>query len=162
MNEEIKDSGSMREFGTGAHRDNATGKGRCDLLPLRQVGELMKDEVILNVATFMETKDKQYLYKALEAGCKTLPQYKETGLAGMMLEASKLYEAGALKYGENNWRHGIPLKCYLDSGLRHYFKTLRGDDDEPHYRGFVWNFLCALWTIDNIPNSMDDLIVLEK
>ena len=103
MGEAIKDSGSTREFSTGAHRDNATGKGRCDLLPLRQVGELMEDEVILNVATFMETKDKKYLYNALKAGSKTLPQYKNTGIADMMIEASKLYEAGALKYGENNW-----------------------------------------------------------
>lgn len=30
---EIKDSGSTREFETGAHRDNAEGKGRCDLVP---------------------------------------------------------------------------------------------------------------------------------
>lgn len=30
---EIKDSGVTREFDTGAHRDNAEGKGRCDLLP---------------------------------------------------------------------------------------------------------------------------------
>lgn len=30
---EIKDSGSTREFETGAHRDNADGKGRCDLVP---------------------------------------------------------------------------------------------------------------------------------
>lgn len=102
-NEVIKDSGSKREFETGAHRDNATGKGRCDLLPLRQVGILMNDDVILNVATFMETKDESYLYEALRAGQKNLPQYKETGIADMILEASKLYEAGAIKYGENNW-----------------------------------------------------------
>lgn len=29
----IKDSGERREFGTGAVRDMATGKGRFDLLP---------------------------------------------------------------------------------------------------------------------------------
>ena len=29
----IKDSGERREFGTGAHRDMAQGKGRFDLLP---------------------------------------------------------------------------------------------------------------------------------
>ena len=34
---EIKDSGSTREFGTGAHRDNAEGKGRFDLLPAREL-----------------------------------------------------------------------------------------------------------------------------
>lgn len=29
----IKDSGTRREFGTGAVRDAEAGKGRCDLLP---------------------------------------------------------------------------------------------------------------------------------
>ena len=33
-----KDSGATREFSTGAHRDAAVGKGRCDLLPLHGVG----------------------------------------------------------------------------------------------------------------------------
>ena len=47
---EIKDSGSRREFSTGAHRDNATGKGRCDLLPLKYVAEVMEDEVIRNIS----------------------------------------------------------------------------------------------------------------
>ena len=30
----IKDSGNRREYETGAVRDNAEGKGRCDLMPL--------------------------------------------------------------------------------------------------------------------------------
>ena len=45
----------------------------------------------------------------------------------------------------------MPVDRYLDSGVRHYLKTLRGDIDEPHYRGFVWNLLCAMWTADNLP-----------
>lgn len=159
-NEAIKDSGSTREFGTGAHRDNATGKGRCDLLPLKQVGEIMDDPVIKEIALFMETKEKKHLQEAIKASTTTLKEF-ETGLPNMMLEVSKLYEAGAIKYGENNWCNGMPLKCYIDSGTRHYLKTLRGDDDEPHYRGFVWNLLCALWTIDNVPGALDDLITIE-
>lgn len=72
-------------------------------------------------------------------------------LAHMMLEASKLYEAGADLYGANNWQLGMPVNRYIDSGTRHYLKTLRGDIDEPHYRGFVWNLLCAVWTAYNLP-----------
>lgn len=30
-----------------------------------------------------------------------------------------IYEAGALKYGEHNWKKGIPLSRYLDSAERH-------------------------------------------
>lgn len=159
---EIKDSGSRREFATGAHRDNAQGKGRCDLLPLKYVAEVMEDEVIANIASFMETKDRTYIIKALRESKNTIPQFATGGYANMMIEVSHLYEDGALKYGENNWKNGMPLKCYIDSGTRHYLKTLRGDDDEPHYRGFVWNFLCALWTIDNVPGALDDLVTIEK
>jgi hypothetical protein len=165
INETIKDSGSMREFSTGAHRDNATGKGRCDLLPLRQVAYLMADEngnpepVIINLANFMDIGNVNYLYAALREGCEKLPQY--TCLADMMLEASKLYEAGAAKYGENNWKRGIPVSCYIDSGTRHYLKTLRGDDDEPHYRGFAWNLLCAIWSVENNPDCVKDMIIIE-
>lgn len=161
MEEKIKDSGSKREFATGAHRDNATGKGRCDLLPLRQVADVMQDKVIEDIASFMETHDKKYLIQAISDARSTAAVY-EKGFPDMMLEVSKLYEAGAIKYGENNWRNGMPLKCYIDSGTRHYLKTLRGDTDEPHYRGFIWNMLCALWTIDNIPDCFDDFEVIEK
>ena len=158
---EIKDSGSRREFSTGARRDNATGKGRCDLLPLKYVADVMEDDVIYYISKFMETKDKENLIQAIRASVKTIPQYKD-GYANMMLEVSHLYEDGALKYGENNWQNGMPLKCYIDSGTRHYLKTLRGDDDEPHYRGFVWNLLCACWTIDNVPGALDELVTIEK
>lgn len=153
-----KDSGSTREFATGAHRDNATGKGRCDLLPLSEVAEVMDDNVLRNIALFMRSHNQEYILKALREASK-LDIYQN--LPNMMLEASHLYEAGAIKYGENNWKRGMPLKCYIDSGVRHYLKTLRGDDDEPHYRGFVWNMLGALWTINNIDNPFDGFEVVE-
>lgn len=149
-----KDSGSKREFSTGAHRDNATGKGRCDLLPLDEVAMVMNnDPVIAEVAAFVKDFDTQHLANAIQEAVKTVPVYEN--MANAILEASLLYEAGAIKYGENNWQRGMPLSCYIDSGLRHYLKTLRGDDDEPHYRGFVWNMLCAMWTVNNVPNATD-------
>lgn len=149
-----KDSGSKREFSTGAHRDAATGKGRCDLLPLDEVAMVMNnDPVIAEVAAFVKDFDPQHLANAIQEAVKTVPVYEN--MANAILEASLLYEAGAIKYGENNWQRGMPLSCYIDSGLRHYLKTLRGDDDEPHYRGFVWNMLCAMWTLKNVPNATD-------
>lgn len=153
-----KSTGAPREFSTGAHRDNAKGKGRCDLLPLIQVADVMKDPVIKDIGMFLETKERDYLLMALRDAAN-LEVFKN--LPNMMLEVSHLYEGGAEKYGENNWKRGMPLKCYIDSGTRHYLKTLRGDDDEPHYRGFIWNILGALWTIDNVPNAMDNLVVVE-
>lgn len=38
----IKDSGEIREFGTGAVRDNNEGKGRCDLIPASSLLRLSK------------------------------------------------------------------------------------------------------------------------
>ena len=66
----------------------------------------------------------------------------------MFLEVSKHFEEGAKKYGENNWQKGIPPSCYIDSAVRHYLKWLRGDNDEPHDRAFVWNIMCCIWEVD--------------
>ena len=57
---------------------------------------------------------------------------------------AKHFEAGAVRYGDDNWLKGIPLKRYLDSALRHLFKELRGDSDEPHAIACAWNML-AYW-----------------
>lgn len=63
-----------------------------------------------------------------------------------LLEVSKLYEAGCLKYGDRNWEKGQPLHIYLDSGCRHMTKHLGGHDDEDHLVAASWNFLCCLET----------------
>ena len=182
MNERVKDSGSKQEFSTGAHRDNATGKGRADLLPhIESSMAMLNDPVLNNIGKFMTSRDPQFLADAIQASAQTIsmfqyhlmvksmmdngiemyiidenePNAKERMLsacvAHMMLESSKLYEAGADKYGANNWKLGMPVNRYIDSGTRHYLKTIRGDIDEPHYRGFIWNLLCAMWTCNNFP-----------
>jgi methylated-DNA-protein-cysteine methyltransferase-like protein len=48
----IKDSGTRREFETGAVRDIQEGKGRCDLLPLHEVADIMDDAFIECIADF--------------------------------------------------------------------------------------------------------------
>ena len=59
-----------------------------------------------------------------------------------LIEVAKVFEAGAKKYAARNWEKGIPLSRYMDSGLRHAMKWLRGDRDEPHLAMACWNFLC--------------------
>ena len=73
----------------------------------------------------------------------------------MFLEVAKHFEEGAKKYGENNWQKGIPVKCYIDSAVRHYLKHIRGDNDERHDRAFCWNIMCAIWTCKNKPELND-------
>jgi hypothetical protein len=74
----------------------------------------------------------------------------------MVLELAVHFEDGCQKYGERNWEKGMPVKRYLDSGIRHYLKWLRGDEDEPHDRAFVWNMVCAIWTLKHKGENNDN------
>lgn len=52
------------------------------------------------------------------------------------------FEAGALKYGDNNWKLGQPEARFMDSALRHSFAHLAGERDEDHLIAAAWNLLC--------------------
>ena len=152
----IKDSGERRSFETGAVRDIQDGKGRCDLLPLQEIGILFENKAeVLNILFFIgeyqKTNDILYLFKAIQEFIR----FHYGNIATCCLELSKHFEAGAKKYGENNWQKGIPTHCYIDSAVRHFLKFLRDDSDEPHDRAFVWNLLCCIWTCKNKPELND-------
>lgn len=143
---EIKDSGARREFETGAVRDIQEGKGRCDLMPLDVATVILGgNKVVEAIAEFKREPSVRHLYNALYHFCRDVYDGNEYT---MLLEVAKHFEAGALKYGENNWQKGLPPSCYIDSALRHYLKFERGDDDEPHDRAFVWNLMCCIWEVD--------------
>lgn len=155
----ILDSGDRTEFESGAVRDMREGKGRCDLVPLNVMGDIMVDArdkaMFHNLYSFQVFKDTDYLKLCIEdfarhiGGCDTF-----TGdLCTTFLEVAKHFEEGAKKYGENNWQKGIPIHCYIDSAVRHYLKWLRGDKDEPHDRAFVWNLMCCIWEVDYRPKE---------
>ena len=144
----IKDSGDRTEFATGAVRDMREGKGRCDLMPLEVVAYLYPGNqmnIFHEIKSFQKTNNTTYLYGAL---CKFADEAYNRNVTTMFLEVAKHFEEGAKKYGENNWQKGIPVKCYIDSAIRHYLKWLRGDKDEPHDRAFVWNIMCCIWEVD--------------
>ena len=160
---EILDSGARREFSSGAVRDVAEGKGRCDLLPLNEVSILMggylstgpvhfpKDSVIENIDRYIREGDIAYLYNSIFEFINREGMHPCTAI----LELAKHYEEGLKKYPERNWEKGISLKCYMDSSVRHYLKHMRGDNDEPHRRAFLWNMLGAIWTHVNRPECID-------
>lgn len=80
---------------------------------------------------------------------------------------AKHFEAGAVKYGDDNWRKGIPLKRYFDSAMRHMIKAKLGMKDEPHFVAACWNLMCLIETqfmIDTgiLPKELDDLPKLPK
>ena len=162
---EIKDSGTRREFESGAVRDCAEGKGRCDLLPLYEASLICGtmcsdgipgfDPIISKLAAFMNRQGDDrisILVEIFDLFCGANDWDAPTAL----IEVSKHFEEGAKKYNERNWEKGIPTHCYLDSAIRHFLKWLRNDEDEPHDRAFLWNILCLIWTLNNKP-EFDDL-----
>lgn len=161
MSEVILDTGNRREFETGAVRDIGEGKGRCDLLPLDVIAEIYewtipenKDigNVFKQISRFHADGDTVHLQRALAS----FIDFKEyVGWCDMLLELAVHFEAGAKKYGDNNWQRGIPIHCYIDSAVRHYLKFLRGDTDESHDRAFCWNLMCCIWTMKHMP-ELDD------
>lgn len=148
----ILDSGTRREFDSGAVRDIQEGKGRCDLMPLDVVADILDDTVLFEIYEYQTTGHAHHLAAALGG---FTAHACDSNAYTLFLEVSKHFEEGAKKYGENNWQKGIPTHCYINSAVRHYLKWLRGDDDEPHARAFVWNLLCCIWTCTHMP-EMDD------
>lgn len=148
----IKDSGSRREFASGAVRDiDSENKGNTTLLPLDEVAMLLGSVEIMYVSEFKKTGNVNYLYLAI----REFDRQHEWSDAEAMLELSKHFSEGMKKYGKDNWKKGIPLSSYIDSGIRHYLKVLAGWTDEPHDRAFIWNLICAIWTKTNMP-ELDD------
>lgn len=159
----IQDSGNRREFETGAVRDIAEGKGRCDLLPLDIVSnfigkDTLSGDVLKNIYQYTRTGDSSYAEEAVKAFLGVVGWDISTGI----LEVSKHFEEGCNKYGERNWEKGIYTHCYIDSAVRHYLKFIRGDNDERHDRAFLWNILCCMWTAIHIPQMNDLPCKLEK
>lgn len=154
----ILDSGERREFASGAVRDVQEGKGRCDLLPLDIVANLIMgvneplDPILLSINSFIYTGHSFELLSAIHTFST---QHLGCDIYTSLLEVAKHYEEGALKYSPRNWEKGIDLHCYIDSGVRHYLKFRRGDKDEPHDRAFIWNMLGAVWTYKHKPECID-------
>lgn len=151
----IKDSGERREFQSGAVRDIQVGKGRMDLVPLDIIASLMDTpdaaSVLYHIGEFMQTGQDMQLYLAIRA----FNEVRGWTTSQALIEVSKQYEEGALKYGERNWEKGIDLHSYIDSGVRHFLKYIDNWDDEPHDRAFLWNMLGAIWTLKHHPSLID-------
>ena len=141
----IKDSGDRTTFESGAVRDCAEGKGRCDLVPIKVFYDMTRsvDEIFSKLGFFQESKDPTFLKLIFNDFVETYFKSKYDAF----LELAIHFEEGSKKYSENNWKKGIPVERYLDSAVRHYCKFRRGDVDERHDRAFLWNILCCYRTM---------------
>lgn len=150
----IQDSGERQEFATGAVRDIQKGKGRCDLMPLEVVCKYLQKPIFGHLSMFLQDCDTGHLYECLSLFSSYYGDFTDTVTdCTMFLEVAKHFEEGAEKYGENNWQKGLPVKCYINSAVRHYLKWLRDDKDERHDRAFVWNLMCCIWEVDYSPRA---------
>lgn len=159
----IKDSGNRLEFDSGAVRDIQEGKGRCDLLPLKVIGDIYDTfssigdntgDVLRGIESYQHTGNTDHLVGALVDFLNS-DNSPFADASDMFLEVAIHFEEGARKYGEYNWQKGINTSRYISSAVRHYLKWLRGDKDEPHERAFVWNIVCCIWTSENRPECED-------
>ena len=145
----ILDSGDRTQFESGAVRDMREGKGRFDICPLEVMGNYICadndsiDPFIRDMSMFLNTDSVSYLYSAMHHF--ELMYYPDP--YSMMLDVAIHFEQGAKKYGDANWKRGIPTWCYIDSATRHYIKCRRGDADEPHTRAVIWNLMCCIWEV---------------
>lgn len=158
----VKDSGNRRQFQSGAVRDMQEGKGRCDLLPLGVINNIIEQQpqtlsTFLNhVYSFQLSGVTLSLIRAFWA---FVAEAEMGNIYDAILQLSIHYEEGAKKYTEWNWTKGIPLQSFIDSAVRHYLKYKAGLKDEAHDRAVLWNLAGAIWTVLNRP---DYLLVLDK
>lgn len=83
-------------------------------------------------------------------------------LTHMIYRLARHFENGAVKYGDDNWKKGIPLRRYLDSAFRHLTKYAAGETDEDHLSAAIWNLMCHGETANMIergllPIDLDDM-----
>lgn len=185
---EIKMDGKFHEFEGGGIRYTKDGKGRFDLIPSNALAYLVNEiesicfnSTLSSVFDLMESPNllvnyanrdfvKVILGITFRMVYKDMPdaeiyeKYKEGDVwklfVSMLKELAIHYQKGAVKYGENNWRKGIPQWSFEDSGFRHLCQYINGETDEPHHISSIWNMMCwmsnDLNEIHNNENSDSD------
>lgn len=150
---DIKMDGEFHKFESGAIRYTKTGKGRFDLIPgqiIHKVLQMYRPGQTEEIASFETIIADAYLGKFEEAILQMVcVNYKDkffySKFSNMLRELARHYEKGAEKYGVDNWKKGIPLQSFRDSGLRHMSQWMIGMTDENHFIAAVWNFVGYIW-----------------
>lgn len=89
------------------------------------------------------------------------PRYDLIPLAPLQ-RLAELYSRGAQKYGDRNWQKANSqdeLDRFHASAFRHFIQFMKGDRDEDHGIGCVWNIFAALWLEERlcaVPSVMEN------
>lgn len=148
----LVDGGSRTTYVGGGMREICEDKGRCDLVYNTVFSKIFNDPIFAHIELFIRTGREESIYDAIKMFIKDA---YDGNACDAYLELAKHYQAGAEKYAERNYERGLPCHTYIDSGLRHYVKWLRGDTDEPHDRAFLWNMVSLLYTLYFKPEFND-------
>ncbi|MFZ7134356.1 MAG: dATP/dGTP diphosphohydrolase domain-containing protein [Eubacteriales bacterium] len=68
------------------------------------------------------------------------------------------YTKGAKKYGDDNWKKGVPDKRLRRSLLRHTIQELLGQTDEDHKAAIVFNALALIYNEEMGISIQDETI----
>jgi len=80
---------------------------------------------------------------------------------------ARLYQKGAIHYGDNNWLKGQPMGRTISSLRRHLNEILLGKTDEDHMASLVWNAIALLETrelikLGYLPPELNDMGLFGK
>lgn len=70
---------------------------------------------------------------------------------GPLTRLAELYERGARKYGDSNWRLASTdeeIARFKQSAWRHFVSWSAGDDSEDHAAAVIWNLMAHMWHIE--------------
>lgn len=65
------------------------------------------------------------------------------------------YMIGAEKYGDDNWRKGMPSTEIIQSLMRHMRAYFMGMDDEDHLSAMAFNINCLIYNEEKMRNNPD-------
>lgn len=56
-----------------------------------------------------------------------------------------IYGEGAKKYGDRNWKKGLPTADVLNHAFMHYTEWRKGNTDEDHLAKIAWAMFTLIW-----------------
>lgn len=161
----------MQEFHTGARRGNQDDKPRPDLLYFPFVSawdnefsyndEPSTPKRIIDVLNTFFLEPYTFAFLAAKVTANEYPdfdydQYKFLPIDAL-LRVSKVLADGGKKYGDNNWKTGIPFSRMKASTYRHLLQWLGGHEDEDHYAHLMCNLMFMYYYLNENINGLNDL-----
>lgn len=67
-----------------------------------------------------------------------------------------LMARGAEKYGDNNWKRGIPTERFYESAFRHLMQWRSGDESEDHLAAVLFNISGIMYNQEHPELFMQD------